>query len=216
MHRNPRLLPEMIDHLVYAVPELASGVRAVESLLGVSLSPGGRHPDLGSHNALLRIGPRTYLEVVAPDPDQPRPADGHWFATPDTVLPALVAWCARTDDLQALAAGPGSHLVGPVRRMSRINPDGDAPSWTLTMPLRPPPHCGVVPFFIDWGATRHPCATLPDAGVRLKSLVARSSQPRAVQDDLRLLSVALDVEHSAEPGLAATLEIAGGAEVALA
>ena len=205
----------MIDHLVYAAPELAAGARAVESRLGVALSPGGRHPGLGSHNALLRIGPRTYLEVVAPDPAQPRPADGHWFATKDAALPALVAWCARAGDLQALAEGPGGRLVGPVRRMSRINPGGDALSWTLTMPLRPPPHRGAVPFFIDWGTTRHPCATLPDAGVRLKSLVARSPQPRAVQDDLRSLSVHLDVEEAAEPGLAATLETAGGAEVVL-
>ncbi len=206
----------MIDHLVYAVPELASGVRVVESRLGVSFSPGGRHPGLGSHNALLRIGPRAYLEVVAPDPAQPKPAGGHWFATPNTDLPALVAWCARTDDLHSLAADPGGRLVGPVRRMSRINPGGDTVSWTLTMPLHPPPHRGAVPFFIDWGATRHPCATLPDVGVRIKNLVARSPHARIVQDDLRALSVDLDVEDSAEPGLAAALETADGAEVMLA
>ncbi len=183
--------------------------------MGVRFSPGGRHPDLGTHNALLRIGSRTYLEVVAPDPSQAEPPGGYWFAAPDAALPALVTWCARSSDLEALAAGSGGHLVGPVRPMSRINPGGDAVRWTLTMPLRPPPHDGAVPFFIDWGGTPHPCTALPDARIRLKSLVARTPQARAVRDDLELLSVQLDVAESAQPSLVATLAREDGVEVAL-
>lgn len=195
----------MLDHLVYAVPELVSGVRVVEDRLGVSFSPGGRHPGLGSHNALLRIGARTYLEVVAPDPAQPEPPDGYWFAGDGVTLPKLVAWCARSPDLGALPNGPGGHLVGPVRSMSRVNPGGDAISWTLTMPLCPPPHGGAVPFFIDWGDTPHPCTTLPDTGIRLKRFFARSPDPSATRQDLSLLPVALEVEEAREQGLVAVL-----------
>ncbi len=205
----------MIDHLVYAAPELAAGVRAVESRLGVAFSPGGRHPGLGSHNALLRVGARAYLEVVAPDPSQPRPEGGYWFAGGDAVRAGLVAWCARSDDLDALVAGPGRRLVGPVRRMSRINPGGDALSWTLTMPPSPPHHAGAMPFFIDWGATPHPCTVLPDAGIRLKRFVARSPRAEAVRADLALLAVPLDVEQADEEGLSATFERAAGTEATL-
>lgn len=205
----------MIDHLVYAAPDLAEGVQAVESQLGVAMSPGGRHPGLGSHNALLRVGARAYFEVVAPDPSQRRPRNGYWFAGGGTVLPGLVAWCARSGDLDALAAGAGRRLLGPVRSMFRVNPGGDAVHWTLTMPPSPPHHAGAVPFFIDWGATPHPCASLPDTGLRLKRLVARSPRAEAVRKDLALLAVPLDVEPAREEGLAATFERADGTEATL-
>ena len=59
----------LIDHLVYAVPDLAAGVAEVEERFGVRARAGGRHIGLGTHN-----GARTYLEIIAPDPGQPEPS----------------------------------------------------------------------------------------------------------------------------------------------
>lgn len=202
------------DHLVYVVPDLGPAVRAVEDRLGVPFTPGGSHPGLGTRNVLLRLGPRIYLELLGPDPGQPRPPSGLWLAAGGGVRPSLANWCVRSDDHHGLAAGPAGHLVGPVRSMSRARPSGDRIDWTLTMPHTPPPHGGIVPFFIDWGETAHPCEDLPDHGVSLSALRGRHPDPAAVRADLGGLGVELAVE-AGPPSLHAELRTPAGTIVAL-
>ena len=43
----------LIDHLVYAVPDLQAAVADVTERFGVRAQSGGRHIGLGTHNALL-------------------------------------------------------------------------------------------------------------------------------------------------------------------
>lgn len=63
-----------MDHLVFAAPDLEVGVRHVEDLFGMQMSPGGRHHGFGTHNRLLGLGPDCYMEVVAIDPGSPHRA----------------------------------------------------------------------------------------------------------------------------------------------
>ena len=203
-----------VDHLVYAVPDVPAGVAEMEARLGVSFSPGGSHPGLGTRNALLRLGDGVYMEVVGPDPEQPTPPDGLWLADGGPALPALVTWASPSSDLKSQAAGPARSLLGPMRSMSRRNDDGSILSWTLTMPVRPLPRAGIVPFFIDWGDSVHPSAALPDAGVRLTGLVARHPEPVAVATELAALGVEMHVERG-EPGLHATLQRRDGTRILL-
>jgi hypothetical protein len=58
----------LIDHLVYAVSDLRAAVADLEERLGVRARDGGRHTGLGTHNALLSLGPQTYLAELDPCP----------------------------------------------------------------------------------------------------------------------------------------------------
>ena len=68
-----------IDHLVVTAPTLASGIQYVEQTLDCKMQPGGQHPRLGTHKALLKIGEHSYLEVISIDPDTEPPRRKRWF-----------------------------------------------------------------------------------------------------------------------------------------
>src|SRR6478672_11432527 len=100
-----------IDHLVVAAATLDQGCDWLESGLRVRPQPGGRHPTMGTHNAVLRLGDRCYLEVIAIDPAAPAPLRTRWFDLDEPRMratlaegPRLVHFVARTDDIEALAA----------------------------------------------------------------------------------------------------------------
>lgn len=105
-----------LDHLVVAAARLEDGVRHVADALGIEPVPGGRHDYLNTHNALLRLGDATYLEIIAIDPEAGPPDAPRWFdldgeATRAALAegPRLLTWVARCDGLQAVTeTAPGT------------------------------------------------------------------------------------------------------------
>lgn len=179
----------MLDHLVYATPDLASTVADLAAR-GIVTVPGGPHVGLGTRNHLAGLGGGAYLEVIGPDPEQPAPAGHRPFAIDDLAAPALVAWCARPGrplgDVRADAVAAG-YDPGEAGDMSRRRPDGVLLAWRLTLPaVRPGGGPAVLPFLIDWLDSPHPTASLAD-GLWLESFVVAHPNPQRVRAQLAAL-----------------------------
>lgn len=199
-----------VDHLVYATTDLAAGIAQVERLLGVKAIPGGQHPGGGTRNALIGLGDNTYLEIIGPDPDQPKPARARRFGIDDLKASRLVTWAAKGTDLEAIVVNAKSHGLdlGQVQAGSRRRPDGVLLSWRLTVSPALP-ESGIVPFFIDWGETAQPAASLPK-GCLLIALRAEHPDAKRVQAELSALGLNLRVDPGSAPAIIATIRTPNG------
>jgi hypothetical protein len=185
----------MLDHLVYLVDDLARGRRHLASL-GLVTEDGGRHPRRGTHNALLRTGPRSYLELLAPDPESDlRPP--RWMGVDLPPRPRLARW--------ALAAKMIDQPDYDWQSGRRQLPDGGWLRWHLSDP-GVEAATRVLPFLIDWSASeRHPAEMLPDREVVMGNFRLFHPQPERVSEQLRSLHYEADVRWAEDARIEATL-----------
>lgn len=204
-------LPVQLDHLVYAVPDLAAAQAELEEQLGLPLLPGGRHLEWGTRNAILPLSATSYLEVIGPDPESSRPSLPEVFGIGGLRAPQLVTWAARGTDLAGLCARARDAGVelGMPRPGSRLLGDGATLSWEMTDPLQPRAG-GVVPFFINWLRGAHPAAGA-EAEAELLGFAAEHPEPDVVAGQLRSLGITLDITRGPAPALVATLQTRDGA-----
>jgi len=203
-----------IDHIVVTAPSLDAGAGYVREALGVAPRPGGEHARMGTHNRLLRLGARVYLEVIAVNPAAPPPGRPRWFGMDDADAmraPRLATWVARTEDVRAAVAA-ASLPLGTVEQMSRgalewlISVRGDG---SLLLG-------GVAPTAIQWPEGVHPADGLEDSGCTLVALEAFHPQPEELRDLLGSIGFADDALRispapaSAAPCLAASIATPAG------
>ena len=51
-----------LDHITIVAPTLEEGAGHVHDQIGIDMPAGGRHPEMGTHNLLLRLGDDVFLE----------------------------------------------------------------------------------------------------------------------------------------------------------
>ncbi len=169
---------EYLDHIIWACSDLEAGSRQFESLTGVRPRFGGVHASGLTHNALIRIAPRTYLEILAPT-GPASAADDDWCRIARAARePQIMTYCQRSarplSDLAAIARSRGWHDA-VVAGNGRRTPDGVELRWQWVAPKID--GLGLAfPFFIDWLDSPHPAQMLEDTGVSLREWVVQHPQ----------------------------------------
>lgn len=206
--------PATLDHLIVAATTLADGIDFVAERTGAIPQPGGKHVAMGTHNALLRLGERAYLEIIAIDPEGTKPLRPRWFDLDDIALqselterPQLIQWVARTTDIERAVLACAIPL-GAVTPMER----GDY-RWRITIPddgKRPAK--GIVPTLIQWDVPMHPADRLPQSKVSIAQVAGTHSDPAHVRSALASLGLAesVRVSYDRETRFAAMLQTPRG------
>jgi hypothetical protein len=200
------------DHLLLGVADLDSGSTFVDRLTGIRPAFGGSHPGRGTRNALVSLGARQYLEIIAPDPAQ----TDYTFQIDVRTLksPKLITWAAASPDLDALAAkvrASGAQVFGPTEG-SRARPDGGVLKWRSLGVASTFARDGVepIPFFIQWApGSPHPSQDSPK-GCELQSLEIAHPDPAGVAGLLKQLGIDGRVKQADKAILRATLKTPRG------
>jgi hypothetical protein len=201
----------LIDHLVYAAPDLPAAVAEVEGRFGVRAQAGGKHTGHGTHNALLALGPRTYLEIIAPDPGQPAPAMPRPFGIDGLRRGGLVSWALACADIDAAVAQARGHGYDPGQATDgqRATPTGTVLRWRLTDNATPG---SLIPFLISWGDTEHPARSAPP-GLTLEAFHLEHPDPASLAPLLTALGADVEIRPAATPALVARLSGPNGSHL---
>jgi hypothetical protein len=194
-------VPSMLDHILLGASGLDEGIAFVKQHTGVTAASGGVHPGRGTRNALVSLGEKHYLEIIAPDPAQPGSTDHYHLKT--LPAPRLIDWAAHPGDLNAFAArlrNANLAFDGPTPG-SRKRPGGRLLQWR-TLNLHDD-QAGLLPFFIEWSADAvHPSADAPP-GCKILRLELATPGDAELQRICALLDLDVPISHAEKPQLLA-------------
>jgi hypothetical protein len=187
-------LPALLDHIILGCNNLDLGMELVEQNTGVRPAIGGVHPGRGTRNALLSLGERRYLEIIAPDPAQQKIA--HFPQLREMKDPRLIGWAVHPPDIAATAKLLRENQIafqGPAEG-SRKRPDGRVLHWK-TINLADDRH-GLLPFFIEWSPDSvHPSKDAPKK-CRLDYFTVMGADPAELSKVFQHIGVGANVERS--------------------
>ena len=201
--RSPResSMITRFDHVVIAVADLERAIEAYRAL-GFDVSPGGRHEQRGTHNALIRFGGADYIELLGVyDPEKALKSGLNGRTLAEFVRErqgGLVGHCYATDDIEAEAERmreAGLEMVGPFE-MRRERPEGLALTWRLLVP-EDIPWRRRWPFFIEWDAPDEERLAVEGVGDHpngARSVCGVAVAVRALEEAVRLYSILFDLE----------------------
>jgi Glyoxalase-like domain len=185
---------ECLDHVVLVCGDLERGAAVLAARLGVKPVYGGVHATGLTHNALVGLDGRRYLELLAPT-GAPSGSEDEWIRRARSATePTVLTYCVRSprplSELAAQGRADGWTQTD-VTSNGRRTPEGVRLRWRVLTP-----HVDgfgfSFPFFIDWLDSVHPSDALRSSG-----------------RDCPLRLVEFAVGHPAAEQLAASLRVAG-------
>ena len=190
------------DHFLLGCSSLEAGIQFMKDKTGIEAVKGGKHPHIGTHNALLSLGEKVYLEIIAPDPEAKSLIEEYAFLK-EMNAPTLFMWAAHTDKMDDLLkriqeAGYKNSGISPG---SRQRADGSVLKWrSLSVETG---INSVVPFFIEWdSSSKHPSIDSPK-GCSIDSFEIEYPEP----EKLKTVFTQLQIDIPVKKGIKASLQL---------
>lgn len=136
-----------VDHVIYGVRDLVEATHWFADSFGLASIGGGVHPQWGTANAIIPVGPQQYVELLTvEDPASEHPlarAVQHFISDGDCPIGLVL----RPDDFDATTARLGLEAI----EGARTNAHGGVVRWRMAgMPEAMGPKR--LPAFIEWPA----------------------------------------------------------------
>ena len=142
-----------LDHIVLGSLTLEEGTEFLENILQAKLSDIGYHKDMGTHNRVIRISEKVYIEVVAIDPKRKNLNNRKWFNLHNSNLqsklkisPQIIGYVIENNDRNI------NKYYDPFFEASR-----DSYKWQFAMPTFKNNildseiiEAGIIPSLISW------------------------------------------------------------------
>lgn len=140
-----------LDHAIIAVQDLDRASSQLERALGLTVTPGGRHPGVGTHNSIVRFG-TDYLEIIAVRDEREALAEVRGQSLVESLKQGegWLGFVLGSDDLEGdmkSASARGLRLVGPFPG-ARERTDGSTMRWSTARFPRSP-YGQQIPFLIQ-------------------------------------------------------------------
>ncbi|HZQ10624.1 MAG TPA: VOC family protein [Anaerolineae bacterium] len=150
-----------IDHILIAVEDLELAIETYQQL-GLQVLPGGRHPNKGTHNAIVPLADGTYLELIGVF-DQALAEQASPFVSAALHHEnRLAQFALASDDLESdviAIRARGIEIADPSAG-ERERPDGQKVAWRSAFPFDPQ-----LPFLIQDVTPRALRVPAPDSGI---------------------------------------------------
>ena len=193
-------MKRQVDHIVYCVPNLKEAVDYFDSLLGIRPVIGGNHPSKGTKNALLNLGDKCYLEILAIDHNNHKVKGNRWMGIDLIKEPKITRWSLKSHNLDkdSRILSRQTPDLGIVNTGSRYTSDGRLLSWKMILPTSTP-EVEILPFMTDWSESdSHPTDNL-QAGCSLQTLQLLHPFPNRIQSTISELGLNIIVEQNDIP-----------------
>jgi Glyoxalase-like domain len=186
-----------LDHFIYAGRELEPLMGEFAQLTGVTPGKGGRHPGLGTMNALASLGPDVYFELLAIDPSQTL-ANNMGERINALTHSRLFAYMLKGRELETVQKALLEHgITADLFDASRQTLDGKLLRWRLLVPHQNP-FGDFVPKCIDWLDSVHPAGT-STPGCTFESFEMGHPRAQQLRSLLGALGANLAVEYADRP-----------------
>ena len=196
-----------VDHIIVAIDSLNRGIEQLRQLTGVTAVYGAAHSGRGTHSAWMALGPRTYLEIQAPNPeDTTRSAYREDFTFRGLLTPAY--WALHTRDAERLRAELIQRGLAVGEVVPGTRPRGpDTLRWRSLIPWGPL-NRAILPYYME-RIGRHPSSLSP-GGCNLASITVTTPKADSIRALLKTVDVAVRVDSGLRDELAIELDCPTG------